>query len=70
VSVAGGAAEVRYLEFGPDKLVVVFNHQKQPAELTVGLRVDGQHSGLDLFTGKPVEFADRSPNYANTQTLT
>ena len=56
VSVAGAPAEVRYLESGPDKLVFVFHHQRQPAELTVGLRVAGEYSGLDLVTGKPVEF--------------
>jgi beta-galactosidase len=54
-AVSGGEAEVRLLEAGADRLVFVFNHQPQPADLTVTLRLPGgEYSATDLVTGEPV----------------
>jgi len=52
VSVEGGAAEVRMLEVGSDRLVFVFNHQDQPVEPVI--RVPGNWNASDLTTGAPL----------------
>jgi beta-galactosidase len=53
--VTGGEAEVRLLESGAEKLVFIFNHQPQPAELTVALHLPAaNYTATDLVTGEPV----------------
>jgi beta-galactosidase len=60
VETAGGAAEVRMLETGRDKLVFVFNHQPQAADLSVTLRLPaGKYAAADLVTGKPVSITNQ-----------
>jgi beta-galactosidase len=60
VETAGGAAEVRMLETGRDKLVFVFNHQPQAADLSVTLRLPAsKYAAADLVTGKPVSITNQ-----------
>ncbi len=56
VEVAGGEAEVRWLESGRDRLVFIFNHQKQAADLSVTLRIPkANYTATDLVTGQRIE---------------
>ncbi|HEX8985282.1 MAG TPA: beta-galactosidase [Bryobacteraceae bacterium] len=56
--VTGAEAEVRLLESGAERLVFVFNHQEQPADVTVALRLpDADYKATDLVTGQPVALA-------------
>lgn len=50
--VEGGPAEVRLLESGADRVMLVFNHQEAPVETSI--RVSGNWSASDLVTGAPV----------------
>lgn len=55
VSVSGSQAEVRVLESGRERVVFVFNHQAQPAQTVVTLRLPGgDYAVADLVTGQLV----------------
>ncbi len=54
VEVAGGEAEVRWLESGRDRIVFVLNHQEREADLAVRLRMAGDFAATDLVAGEAV----------------
>jgi hypothetical protein len=60
VKVEGGAAEVRWLESGRDRLIFVFNHEARPLDVSVSLRVpDASWAGHDLVADASLPVAVR-----------
>ena len=58
VTAQGGKVEARTLEAGNDTLLFVFNHDVQPVDASLGMRVEaGAYRGLDLVSGQPVSVA-------------
>jgi len=70
VRVEGGAAEVRWLESGRDRLVFVFNHEDRPLDVSVSLQVpDASYHGTDLVAGSAIPVAVRDGAAAITTHL-
>jgi len=66
--VAGGTVELRLLESAREKLLFIFNHEKQPQIPRIRLRTPaGEYAVTDLATGEPVAAA-REAGWLSVQT--